>query len=80
MRVGCKILQITKTQEGEWTIKVIGQTGVHESMNYASDFVPVSAGSKSEERVIVSTSFYDSLLFVWKFNPGVQGGAMDGGE
>lgn len=78
MRVGCKILEIKETQEGEWTIDVLARTAIHESMNYASDFLPLVAEgqgdaiSKDRVRTIVSTSFYDRLLFVWNWDPALE--------
>lgn len=78
MRVGCKILRITKSESEDWTIDILAHTGVHQSMNYASDFVPMSLGDISSERTIVSTSFYDRLLFVWKYDAEMQ--FTDGGD
>ena len=74
MRVGCKILEIKELQEGEWTMEVLAKTAVHESMNYASDILPVAieGSTKSKVQTIVSTSFYDRLLFVWKWDPDVE--------
>lgn len=78
MRVGCKILKITKSNSDEWTIDILAHTGVHESMNYASDVVPLPLEGKSRARTIVSTSFYDRLLFVWKYDPDLQ--VTEGGD
>jgi diphthamide biosynthesis protein 7 len=78
MRVGCKILAVTKSARGDWEIEVLAQTAIHESMNYASDFVPLpldgessTIGDTGHPRTIVSTSFYDRLLFVWRYDPGI---------
>lgn len=74
MRVGCKILEIKESSEGEWMIDVLAKTAVHESMNYASDVVPFVdiASATNEVRTIVSTSFYDRLMFVWKWDPDIK--------
>jgi diphthamide biosynthesis protein 7 len=74
MRVGCKILEIKESHEGEWTIDVLANTAVHDSMNYASDVVPFvdRANAANRVRTIVSTSFYDRLLFVWKWEPDIE--------
>lgn len=75
MRVGCKVLEIKESREGEWTIDVLAKTAVHESMNYASDVVPLSieeVDKGKDMRTIVSTSFYDRLLFVWRYDPAIE--------
>lgn len=72
MRVGCKILRLSESQTGEWMIDVVAHTAIHESMNYASDVLPLEFGDLEgveSKRTIVSTSFYDRLLFVWKYDP-----------
>lgn len=78
MRVGCKILAITKPEQGDWKIEILAQTAIHESMNYASDFVPLPLDEESSTaldigniKTIVSTSFYDRLLFVWRYDPSI---------
>lgn len=77
MRVGCKIIQITKSHTAGWTIEVLAQVGVHESMNYASDVVPLPQDTRISTRTIVSTSFYDRLLFVWKYDSDVIGAEVE---
>ena len=43
----------------------------HKSMNYGSDVQPLignggASGEEKKARVIVSTSFYDKLMCVWR--------------
>lgn len=79
MHAGARILEIEGDKEGEWTIKVLARFEEHESMNYGSDVQPVKRrgwrGLQKEEleedrkvkaRNVVSTSFYDRRLCVWK--------------
>lgn len=37
----------------------------HESMNYGSDVQP---GSRGREKTIVSTSFYDKRMCLWRYD------------
>ena len=79
MHAGARILEIEGDKEGQWTIKVLARFEEHESMNYGSDVQPVKRkdwrGIQVEEleadravkaRNVVSTSFYDRKLCVWK--------------
>jgi diphthine methyl ester acylhydrolase len=81
MHAGARILEIRGSKEAEWTIEVKGRFEEHKSMNYASDVQPRKKkewrGNKrgdeeqdnddAKEITIVSTSFYDRLLCVWKY-------------
>ena len=72
MHAGARILELEGNKDGEWSIKILASVEVHESMNYGSDVQPVDKEPYDcwdDERVCVSTSFYDKLLFVWKFDP-----------
>ena len=53
-----------------WHMKILGKfTKGHESMNYGSDFRVErdEDGQRTGEYTIVSTSFYDQVVCVWKF-------------
>ncbi|OBT49105.1 hypothetical protein VE00_00135 [Pseudogymnoascus sp. WSF 3629] len=81
MHAGARILEVRGSKEGEWTIEVLARFEEHKSMNYGSDVQPLKRkdwrGNKNldeeggdddaKERIIVSTSFYDRLLCVWKY-------------
>ncbi|KAL1311007.1 hypothetical protein AAFC00_001225 [Neodothiora populina] len=63
-------------QDDEWTIQVLARFEEHKSMNYGSDVQPLSSSSASSRaienggrdvRTIVSTSFYDRLVCLWKY-------------
>ncbi len=73
MHTGGRILRVSHTPNNsieheakacDWTIDVLHKfTKGHESMNYASDF----RSDKEGEYTIVTTSFYDKQVCVWKF-------------
>ena len=68
---GARILEIEGTLSGEWSIKVVGTVTIHQSMCYASDVQAVENedDTSQEPRVCVSSSFYDKLLCLWKWDP-----------
>ncbi|KAG9245998.1 hypothetical protein BJ878DRAFT_319539 [Calycina marina] len=76
MHAGSRVLDVVN-MESQWMIKILGAVG--HDLNYASDFqprddsVPIETAHLhtifEKERVCVSTSFYDRLLCVWKFDP-----------
>jgi diphthamide biosynthesis protein 7 len=81
MHAGTRILRVAGSLEGEWSIEVLARFEEHKSMNYGSDVQPLrkrdwmglhpeaDAEAKLDEGrdwTIVSTSFYDRLLCVWK--------------
>jgi hypothetical protein len=75
MHAGSRILEVTGNKYGDWTITVLAKFTEHESMNYGSDVQPVlhPGMSVAEElddsnALVVSTSFYDKLLCVWRFD------------
>lgn len=81
MHAGARILEIRGSKDTEWTIEVLARFEEHKSMNYGSDVQPLEKkewrgiqqeaehgdAESAKEKVIVSTSFYDRLLCVWKF-------------
>jgi len=63
---------------GQWTITVLAKFEEHASMNYGSDVQPVISvsngltgreddGDAGRTRTVVSTSFYDRLMCLWRF-------------
>ncbi|KAI5244930.1 WD40 repeat-like protein [Aureobasidium subglaciale] len=65
MHAGARIVQVQRMGEEEWEIEVLARFEEHNSMNYGSDVQP---GSESGgEQTIVSTSFYDKLLCLWRY-------------
>jgi len=82
MHAGTRVLQIRGSKDAEWVIEVVARFEEHKSMNYGSDVQPlrrkewrgiqkeqeVGVDEAAKDRIIVSTSFYDRLLCVWKFS------------
>lgn len=65
MHAGTRIVSVTKDEGGDWSIEVLARFEEHKSMNYGSDVQP---GCQSGgEQTIISTSFYDKLLCLWRF-------------
>jgi len=62
MHAGVRLLRILGDGDGDCRIRVVARFQEHRSMNYGSDFQPVTG---SGERLCVSTSFYDRLLCLW---------------
>lgn len=79
MHAGVRILRLTHTSPQDsssdvdaqgWSIDILAKfTRGHESMNYGSDFRAEvdEHGKRTGEYTIVSTSFYDKAVCVWKF-------------
>lgn len=81
MHAGSRVLEVTGELHGEWEIKVLARWEENESMNYGSDVQPmrrrewrgvqkeeVERENDKKDVVIVSTSFYDRRLAVWKMD------------
>lgn len=80
MHAGSRIVRLDRHRrsdsEGsdEWAFEVLARFEEHESMNYGSDVRPlvgngeggVGSGAMKGERTVVSTSFYDRLMCVWR--------------
>ncbi|KAL1633500.1 hypothetical protein SLS56_002885 [Neofusicoccum ribis] len=63
MHAGARVLRLTrKGEEGEWEFEEVARFEEHRSMNYGSAVQPGTGG-----RTVVSTSFYDRLLAVWRW-------------
>jgi diphthine methyl ester acylhydrolase len=71
MHAGARVLEVAGSKHGDWTIKELAAFEEHKSMNYGSDVQPKLEDVTKEndrEALCVSTSFYDKLLCVWRFN------------
>jgi diphthine methyl ester acylhydrolase len=79
MHAGVRILRLTHLSPQDpsshsdaqgWSVDILAKfTRGHESMNYSSDFRAEvdEHGKRTGEYTIVSTSFYDKAVCVWKF-------------
>ena len=67
MHVGVRILTISNSEDNRWTIKESAKFQEHESMNYASDARSEPSENKAQDFTVVSTSFYDRKLCIWKY-------------
>jgi diphthamide biosynthesis protein 7 len=69
MHAGARIVQIRTDEEEQWGIEVLAKFEEHKSMNYGSDAQPRGSGNGEDggKQTIVSTSFYDKLLCLWRF-------------
>ncbi|KAG9825072.1 WD40 repeat-like protein, partial [Aureobasidium melanogenum] len=65
MHAGTRIVAVTRDEGGEWSIEVLAKFEEHKSMNYGSDVQPGTA--EGGQQTIISTSFYDKLLCLWRF-------------
>ena len=63
MHAGARIVELTRCADDQWTISVLAKFEEHKSMNYGSDVQPGSGAGQT----IISTSFYDKLLCLWRF-------------
>jgi diphthine methyl ester acylhydrolase len=62
MHAGTRVVRLSCNQDGVWRFEVLATFEEHKSMNYGSDVQP----GDSHVKTIVSTSFYDKLLCLWK--------------
>ncbi|KAL3430460.1 hypothetical protein BDV09DRAFT_20606 [Aspergillus tetrazonus] len=63
MHGGTRVVKVTVPGEGEAVIEILAEFTEHESMNYASD---IWKGGAGPEIRIVSSSFYDRRVCVWR--------------
>lgn len=66
MHAGTRVLRLSRNDAGDWSFEVLGKFEEHQSMNYGSDVQPGHGSLKT----IASTSFYDKLLCLWRFDIG----------
>lgn len=71
MHAGSRIVRLCKGGDGDgaWQFKVLARFEEHRSMNYGADFQPGGAGAGKS---IVSISFYDKSLCLWRFEEDAQ--------
>ncbi|KAI9690615.1 MAG: hypothetical protein M1820_009972 [Bogoriella megaspora] len=67
MYAGVRIIEV-KQENGECKIGILAKFEGHKSMNYGSDVRPRKGNREVDSYEIVSTSFYDKLMCVWKFD------------
>lgn len=72
MHAGARIVRLVRSRNEEWDFEVLAKFEEHKSMNYGSDVQPEreEEGGSAGVRSIVSTSFYDRLLCLWKIDMG----------
>ncbi|KAK5743420.1 hypothetical protein LTR17_002595 [Elasticomyces elasticus] len=66
MHAGTRVVKLSRGRDDAWQFEVLAQFEEHKSMNYGSDVEP----SENTLKSIVSTSFYDKLLCLWKYETG----------
>ena len=71
MHASVRILKVRRVNGGEWFIEVLAKFVEHKSRNYASTGRPEYGPRGLEAFAIVSTSFYDKRLCVWKLQAGI---------
>lgn len=65
MHAGTRVVRLCKGENGgRWEFDVVASFEEHESMNYGSDAQPRDGAVKT----IVSTSFYDKKLCLWRLD------------
>ncbi|KAI9816496.1 MAG: hypothetical protein M1827_001628 [Pycnora praestabilis] len=69
MHAGARILEVIRNDKGKWSIDVLAKFEEHGSMNYGSDVQPFRKleQQQSNDVICVTTSFYDRLLCIWRF-------------
>ncbi len=76
MHAGARILKVSNKYGEGWAIEVVAKFEEHGSMNYGSDAQPLRRDSLRDHSHVrcVSTSFYDKLLCVWRYNEDEEDG------
>ena len=64
MHAGARMVRLKRGQDGAWSFEVLARFEEHKSMNYGSAVQP----SQDAVKAVVSTSFYDKLLCLWRFD------------
>ncbi len=65
MHAGAAIVEINRSEEQDWEIRILALFEEHESMNYASDARNEIGEVNVRSTTYVSTSFYDRKLCIW---------------
>ena len=83
MHAGSRVVRVVQSlDDGEWRIEVLVRFEEHKSMNYGSDVQPLLSsvaesgvdrkgdgdGGEREIRTVVSTSFYDRSMCLWRIH------------
>jgi hypothetical protein len=64
---GVKIIEVIHGRDDTWSLNILASMTQHKSLCYASDSIDIGDGSF----VVVSSSFYNKQLCVWRFtDPG----------
>ena len=65
MHAGSRVVQLSKGGNGNegWNFEVLARFEEHASMNYGADVQPGEAGAGAR---VVSISFYDRLMCLWR--------------
>lgn len=66
MHAGARVIQIRRSKEWGWAIRILACFEEHESMNYASDASVQMSKDGLRSTTYVSTSFYDRKLCIWE--------------
>jgi diphthamide biosynthesis protein 7 len=66
MHSGVKVVEVSCSPEGDWSIETRANFKEHESMNYASDARAETDEQNIKTETYISTSFYDKKLCVWE--------------
>ena len=67
MHAGARVLKIKRREGEDWKIDIVARFEEHSSMNYASDSRLDSDEGDIHNFTVISTSFYDRKLCVWRF-------------
>lgn len=67
MYAGARVVRLCREKEGgEWGFEVLGMMTEHASMCYALDWRGVGGEGEGKKVGVVSTSFYDRLVCLWR--------------
>ncbi|KAE8448244.1 hypothetical protein EG329_009675 [Mollisiaceae sp. DMI_Dod_QoI] len=76
MHAGAKILEVKRSMTGTWSISILAEVKDNVSMCYAADVQPLLTPpddelplTGNEKRICISSSWSDSKLSVWSFDP-----------
>jgi diphthamide biosynthesis protein 7 len=68
MHAGARIVRVTVRSEQDVKMEVLARFEEHESMNYGCDSVRKQRDDGGYEYTVLSTSFYDKKLCLWRFS------------
>lgn len=73
MHAGVKVVEVSRSVEEYWSIRILGCFNEHLSMNYASDAREENHDGAFKSRMYISSSFYDKRLCVWEMKDDLEG-------